>query len=147
MRSLRTCSISALVVLTIACDGATDPSATPDVTFAVTGELRGPAAEAIVPSKPRVTIRPGQVDIVGQIRTPNPCSTLSSRVSATDGIITLTVTAQRSGADACIQVITIRDYGASVTNVKAGTYTLRVVHVYELPGQPEVVLDQRITVP
>ena len=148
MRSLRTFSILVLVGTALACDGSTDPSATPEVAFAVTSELRGPAAESIVPFKPQVTIRPGQVDIVGQIRTPNPCSTLASRISATDGTIVLTVTAQRSGADVCIQVITVRDYRASVTSVKPGTYTLRVVHVYdEAQRQSEVVLEQRVTVP
>lgn len=150
MRSTRRILMMAAAALALgACaSDSTGPASAMDVELTVTNEVRGPAAETILPFTPQVTVKPGAIDVFGQIRTPNPCSTLATSVRESDGTITLVVTAERGASAICAQVITVRDYKASITNVKAGTYTMRVVHEYEeLQRDPDVVYEQRITVP
>ncbi|HYD53937.1 MAG TPA: hypothetical protein VEA99_14970 [Gemmatimonadaceae bacterium] len=117
------------------------------VQFAITDSVSGPAAEGILPFTPQVTVGRNQIDIFGHIRTPNPCSPLSSRVRESGSTISFIVTAEHGASAICAQVITVRDYSAAIKNVKAGTYTLRVVHEFaEIQREPDVVYEKQITV-
>jgi hypothetical protein len=145
----RILSFSTIALALAACESGTGPAAPAiDVQFAVTNEVQGTAAEGILPFTPQVTVKPGQIDIFGNIRTPNPCSTLSTRVRESGSTISFVVVAEKGASAICAQVITVRDYNAQLKNVKPGTYTMRVVHEYdELQRDPDVVYEQRITVP
>ena len=141
-------AVLAAVALT-ACESGrvTEGSAAVDVRFAITREAQGPEAAGILPFTPQVSVRPGQIDVTGQVRTPDPCYTVSSRVRAEGDTITLAVQLARTDG-ICAQVLVVRDYAASVRNVRAGAYLLRVVHVYSQGGgREEVVHEQRLSVP
>ena len=152
MRTIRHTLFVTMSLAFAACDTA--PSAPADaademkVQFAITREVQGPAAEGILPFTPQVTIGRNQIDIFGHIRTPNPCSPLSSKVRESGSTISFVVTAEHGASAICAQVITVRDYSAAIRNVKPGTYTLRVVHEFaELQREPDVVYEKQIVVP
>lgn len=140
--------LAAAVTLT-ACESnsTTDARAALDVQFAITREASGPEAMGILPFTPQVTVKPGQIDVTGQVRTPDPCYAVSSRVRTADATITLAVQLVRDDR-ICAQVLVVRDYAASIRNVRAGTYTLRVVNEYpQSGGREELVHEQKVTVP
>jgi len=149
MRTIRrTLPFLAMAVALAACESTTAPADAMHVQFAVTDSVGGAEAEGILPLRPTVTVGKGQIDVFGHIRTPNPCSPLSSEVRRTDDTITFVVTAEHGASAICAQVITVREYSAAIKPVKAGSYTLRVVHAYaELQRYDEVVYEQRVTVP
>jgi len=131
-----------------ACDDVTGTSAAMDVQFAITREVRGGEATTILPFTPQVTVKPGEIDIFGNVRTPTPCWTLASAANVSGQAITFTVTARPSNAEVCTQVITVRDYSAEIKNVKSGTYTVRVLQQLEtVDREPVELLKTTVTVP
>jgi hypothetical protein len=131
-----------------ACDDVTASSAAMDVQFSITREVRGSEATSILPFTPQVTVKPGEIDIFGNIRTPTPCWTLASTANESGQTITFVVTARPSNAEVCTQVITVRDYSAEIRNVKSGTYTVRVLQQLEtVQREPELLLETKVTVP
>ena len=135
-----------MAVALAACESTTAPAEPMRVQFAVTDSVQGAAAEGILPFTPTVTVGKGQIDVFGHIRTPNPCSPLSSEVRRDDDTITFVVTAEHGASAICAQVITVREYSAAIRNVKPGSYTLRVVHEYaELQRERDVVYEGRVT--
>lgn len=140
--------LAAAVVLT-ACESTTaaEGGAAVDVQFAITREAQGQDAVGILPFTPRVSVKPGQIDVTGQVRTPDPCYLVSSGVRQEGGTITLAVRLTRTDG-VCAQVLVVRDYAASIRNVRAGAYMLRVVNEYpQNGGREEVVHEQRVVVP
>jgi len=131
-----------------ACDDVTGTSAAMDVQFSITREVRGGEATSILPFTPQVTVKPGEIDIFGNVRTPTPCWTLSSTASESGQTITFVVTARPTNAEVCTQVITVRDYSAEIRNVKSGTYTVRVLQQIEtVDREPVELLKTTVTVP
>ena len=148
MRKLRlTIPFITIAVALAACESTTAPAEPMSEQFAVTDSVQGAAAEGILPFAPTVTVGKGQIDVFGHIRTPNPCSPLSSEVRRDDDTITFVVTAEHGASAICAQVITVREYSAAIKHVKPGSYTLKVVHEYaELQRERDVVYEKRVTV-
>jgi len=131
-----------------ACDDVTGTSAAMDVQLSITREVRGAEATSILPFTPQVTVKPGEIDIFGNIRTPTPCWTLASAANESGQTITFTLTARPTNAELCTQVITVRDYSAAIQNVKSGTYTVRVLQQIEtVDREPVELLKTTVTVP
>ena len=149
--NLRMFPALAALLVAAACDSSstTEPEGGSPLQaqFEIKREVQGAAAESILPFVPQVTVKQGQVDIFGQIRTPTPCWSLSSAARRDGSTITYVVTAKTTPAQICAQVLVVRDYGASILNVAGGRYTLRVLHEVEGSRSPEVVLEREIVVP
>lgn len=145
-RSLLAVLAAAVTLSACGSSDTTAAGAAVDLQFAITHTASGPEAMGILPFTPQVTVKPGQIDVRGQVRTPDPCYEVSSRVRAADGTITLAVQLVRSDA-VCAQVLVVRDYAATIRNVRPGTYVLRVVNVYPQSDREELVHEQRVTVP
>ena len=148
--NLRLLPALAALFVAAACDSSsTEPEAGSPLQaqFEIKREVQGTAAESILPFVPQVTVKQGRVDIFGQVRTPTPCWTLSSAARRDGTTITYVVSAKPTPSEICAQVLVVRDYGASILNVAAGRYTLRVLHEFEGSRSPEVVLEREIVVP
>jgi hypothetical protein len=88
----------------------------------------------------------GTVDVRGTVSTPNPCYALSGTAAREGNTLTLTVTA-RSTAEACIQSIGTLAFDATLRNVPAGSYTVRVVHTYAGTGwETKTAMTQQVQV-
>lgn len=105
--------------------------------------------EGILPFTPTLRVGKGEVEILGQVRTPTPCYELSTSLLNTSNVITLTVTAKSTltAGGVCTQVLVVRDYGVAIRHIPAGEYTVRVVHITDENPMPGIVLEQRVAVP
>lgn len=89
----------------------------------------------------------GTVVVRGRATTPNPCHRLAGSVSRSGGTVTLRVTATVDPEVMCVASIGEIPYTATVRGLPAGTYDLRVEHVYPNTGWDTAsVLQTRVTV-
>ena len=135
-----------------ACADGTGPEVAAEMraSISVLKDTQMPNGEAgILPFTPTITAGVGTVEILGQIRLPTPCYTLSSELLSANRVITLNVKAESSlsQGSVCAQVLVVRDYGATIQRIPAGRYTVRVVHLF--PGTsrtPDVVAEKEVDV-
>ena len=89
----------------------------------------------------------GTVVVRGRATTPNPCHRLAGAVERSGGTVTLRVSATVDPEVMCIASIGEIPYTATIRGLPAGSYDLRVVHVYPRTGwQDADVLQARVTV-
>jgi hypothetical protein len=78
----------------------------------------------------------GDVNFLGQFKTPTLCYNLGAKVDVDDSRIEIVVTAGTSNSTACAQTAGGFRYQGAVRNLKKGTYTVHIVHVITgLPNQ------------
>lgn len=89
----------------------------------------------------------GIVVVRGRATTPNPCHRLAGSVARSGGTVTLRVTATVDPEVMCIASIGEIPYTATLRGLAAGSYDLRVEHVYPNTGwETASVLQTRVTV-
>jgi hypothetical protein len=89
----------------------------------------------------------GTVVVRGRATTPNPCHRLAGSVSRSSGTVTLRVSATVDPEVMCIASIGEIPYTATIRGLPAGSYDLRVEHVYPNTGWDTAqVLQARVTV-
>lgn len=134
-----------------ACSDPASPSEEMSASLTILREERiDNPAEGILPFTPTLRVEKGEIEILGQLRTPTPCYELSTSLLNASNVVTLTVTAKEAPTDtagACAQVLVVRDYGAAIRHVPAGEYLVRVAHIIGDRGSPDIVLEQRVAVP
>ena len=111
-------------------------------------EFSARVVESGTPSRAGVTAEGGAGRIVvrGQLDTPNPCQRVSATVGGGGRELTLRVESARTG-DMCVASIANFTYDATLTGLAAGTYRLRVVHVFPETGwETPTALDQSVLV-
>jgi hypothetical protein len=112
--------------------------------------LAAPATAANAPAgattPPTVRVSQGQVEILGQLVTPDPCFDLTAAFTNANRELRVMVNGtKRPGM--CATVIETFSYRATIVNVAAGDYSLEVVHA--LPNSstpPAPVVKQSVTV-
>jgi hypothetical protein len=88
----------------------------------------------------------GGAVIHGTITTPNPCHKLSGAVERSGETVTVRVSATVDPEVMCIASIGAIPYTATVRGLPAGSYTLRVLHVYPGTGwETATALEARFT--
>ena len=90
-----------------------------------------------------------QLVILGHFATPTPCYRLNATATRQSDIITVEVTSEStlSPGQYCITVIAHVSYEAVISNLRPGTYRLKVMHAHSGTQRPvETALDQAITV-
>ena len=88
----------------------------------------------------------GRIDITGAADTPHPCYTLTAELESSVGQLSLRITARAADNAGCVAVIGRFAYSAAIA-VRAGTYSLSIIHTYPNTGWPTTeVLKQTITV-
>jgi hypothetical protein len=89
----------------------------------------------------------GSVVVRGRATTPNPCHRLAGSVSRSGETVTLRVTATVDPEVMCIASIGEIPYTATIRGLPAGSYDLRVEHLYPNTGwDTAAVLQTRVTV-
>jgi hypothetical protein len=89
----------------------------------------------------------GAVVVRGRATTPNPCHRLAGSVSREGGTVTLRVSATVDPEVMCVASIGEIPYTATIRGLPAGSYDLRVEHVYPNTGWDTAdVLQTRVTV-
>jgi hypothetical protein len=89
----------------------------------------------------------GTVVVRGLATTPNPCHQLAGTISRSGGAVTLRVSATADPETMCIASIGEIPYTATIRGLPAGSYDLRVEHVYPGTGwETAQVLQTRVTV-
>jgi hypothetical protein len=88
----------------------------------------------------------GEVKIRGYFQAPCSAYEADADAIASQGVLTVRVTASYTGAP-CLDVVASIGYEANVRDVPSGTYRLRVVHAVVGSSQPgQVVLDTSVAV-
>lgn len=127
---------------------AADPS-TPAEAQQVTVELVPGEASSAGDGENRAAAEGGQRAVVvrGTASTPTPCHRLTGTVQHSGSQVTLRVSAAADPDAMCIQSIGAIPYTATIRGLPAGTYDLRVEHVYPGTGWSTApVLQTRVTV-
>lgn len=114
----------------------------------VTVELvPGPGTSSSGEQNARAEGGAGTVVVRGLATTPNPCHKLAGTVSQSGGTVTLRVSATADPDVMCIASIGEVPYTATIRGLPAGSYDLRVEHVYPGTGwETASVLQTRVTV-
>lgn len=88
----------------------------------------------------------GGAVVRGTVTTPNPCHRLAGAVERSGETVTVRVTATADPDQMCIASIGAIPYTATVRGLPAGTYTLRVLHLYPGTGwDTATALETRVT--
>lgn len=135
---MRRIAVTLSVILTASCSSFTDVEdfETLEDFRALPERVDGPTVEATA----------GALSVVGVIRTPDPCHTLSGRLRREGRTLTLRVVARRWGPHACIQVIGEIGYRVRIDGLDPGDYQVHVLHVYPAAGWPESVITREVTI-
>jgi hypothetical protein len=89
----------------------------------------------------------GTVVVRGTATTPNPCHRLAASVDRSGGTVTLRISATADPDVMCIASIGAIPYTATIRGLPAGSYDLRVQHLYPGTGwETASVLQARVTV-
>lgn len=93
-----------------------------------------------------VTVEPGRIRLDAMLTEGTACRTFRGSLDDAEGVLAVRVKiGERTGA--CRQSIANFTYGARLTRLEPGTYTVRLIHQYENDLRPErVVLEQQVTV-
>jgi hypothetical protein len=86
----------------------------------------------------------GDVDIIGQLKTPTLCFNLEADYSRSGATLQLHVSAKPSNSATCNQNPGGYQYTAAIRAVGAGTYTMRVVH--SLPGTADKTFEKEVVI-
>ncbi|HEX2092219.1 MAG TPA: hypothetical protein VHG28_07440 [Longimicrobiaceae bacterium] len=85
----------------------------------------------------------GTIGFTGSLTTGTPCYDVTGSLGQRSRRVTVTVTAQGTGG-ICAQVITHNNYQGTVSDLAAGTYDFRIVHVVN--GSSSTAYTQQVTV-
>ena len=122
---------------------------TPARAQQVTVELVPGQASSAGDGQQSATAQGGEraVAVRGTASTPTPCHRLTGSVERSGSHVTLRVSAAADPEMMCIQSIGSIPYTATIRGLPAGTYDLRVEHVYPGTGwSTATVLETRVTV-
>jgi hypothetical protein len=88
----------------------------------------------------------GGAVVRGTISTPNPCHRLAAAVERAGETVTVRITATADPETMCIASIGAIPYTATLRGLPAGSYTLRVLHLYPGTGwETATALETRVT--
>ena len=88
----------------------------------------------------------GGAVVRGTITTPNPCHRLAAAVERSGETVTVRLSATADPDQMCIASIGAIPYTATVRGLPAGSYTLRVLHLYPGTGwETATALETRVT--
>jgi hypothetical protein len=77
----------------------------------------------------------GDISFAGQLKTPTPCHTISSKLENSGSTITIRVNAASTNSATCAQAQAAFRYTGIIRNLRSGTFTMRVIHA--IPGQAD----------
>ncbi len=86
----------------------------------------------------------GDVNVLGQLKTPTLCYRLASSFTRSGSSLTLRVVATSTNASNCAQTASGFRYTAVFRNVASGTYTLHVIHT--VPDFAEHEYSESLTI-
>jgi hypothetical protein len=84
---------------------------------------------------------PGGLHVRGRLSAPTPCQTLAAATDRTGRTIELTITVRAQDV-MCAQMIAEFAYSASLVELPAGAWQLRVRHTWPDTGWPDEVIER-----
>lgn len=87
----------------------------------------------------------GDIDLIGQLKTPTLCYTLASDFARNGSTLTMHVTARSTNSPNCTPTPGGYQYTAVLRRLGSGNYTLRVIHT--VPGFAENEYTKALTIP
>jgi len=121
----RLCVPFGVGVVFLVMSGCSDLTGPQLVTSFEWGEVEVP--EDVVPGV-ATTVALGELFILGQFRTPTRCYVLDGECRQSGKNLTVQVTAETTGTANCDESLGGFRYTAVMSNLKFGTYELRVIH-------------------
>jgi hypothetical protein len=123
-----TCA-AALVALASACS-STEPTLSEHLSITSTfGPIGSDAGAADVASSSPGTAT-GTVHVIGSMRLPEPCYTMTARASSSANFLVIDVTAERTAAT-CVAVVSQVSYTVDVGGAASGARTVAVRHTVD----------------
>jgi hypothetical protein len=128
--SLRAALCAAAVVSLASACGSTEPTVDDRLSIASTFGTIGPDASAADMASSSPGLAAGTVHVIGSMRLPEPCYTMTARASSSVGFLVIDVTAERIGGG-CAAAISQVSYTADVSGVAPGARTVAVRHTVD----------------
>jgi hypothetical protein len=133
----------ALVAACAGCNSPTNPDPLPTVTVQA-AESSSSGAPAGATSPPTILAEGQGIVVLGLMKTPTPCQTITGSGSTSGNQVTIRLTARPFG-QGCILVLGEFAYRAT-TPMPPGTYVVEVVHEYPGTGWPTEVVRKATVV-
>lgn len=109
-------------------------------------DAKSTAAPAGATNPPTIRVSRGGIEVLGLISAPDLCQEVRGAIDRQAQVLTVTITA-KAQLVVCAQAVGTYAYRVA-GDVPSGTYTVKIVHAYELSGWPtKIALQSTVAIP